>query len=64
MDDARALFEKLLSYRNHLGLFSEIVNPASGEVRGNFPLALTHVATIVTGLELTQAVNEAGIPLE
>lgn len=58
LDDAVALYEKLLSYSNHLGLFSEMVNPTSGEALGNFPQALTHLAVIITGLELTQATKE------
>ncbi|MDZ4245547.1 MAG: glycoside hydrolase family 15 protein, partial [Dehalococcoidia bacterium] len=58
LDDAVVLYEKLLSYRNHPGLFSEMIDPVSGEALGNFPQALTHLATIVTGLELSQALND------
>jgi GH15 family glucan-1,4-alpha-glucosidase len=52
------LYKRLLGYGNHLALFSEMVNPVSGESLGNFPQALTHLAVIVTGLELTEAVKE------
>jgi len=58
LDDATALYEKLLNYGNHLGLFSEMVDPTSGEALGNFPQALTHLAVIITGQELTQAMQE------
>ncbi|MFQ5827195.1 MAG: glycoside hydrolase family 15 protein [Dehalococcoidia bacterium] len=58
MDEAKALYQRLLGYGNHLGLFSEMIAPTSGEALGNFPQALTHLAIIVTGLELTQAVQE------
>ena len=58
LDDAIALYEKLLSYSNHLGLFSEMIDPTSGEALGNFPQALTHLAVIIAGLELTQAKQE------
>ena len=51
------LYEKLLSYSNHLSLLSEMVEPTSGEVPGNFPQALTHLAVIITGLELTEAIK-------
>jgi len=61
LDDAIELYEKLLSYGNHIGLFSEMVDPTSGEALGNFPQALTHLAVIITGLELTQAMQEKNI---
>ncbi len=40
VEEAQLLFEKLLSYGNHVGLFSEEVS-AQGELLGNFPQALT-----------------------
>ena len=58
LDEATALYDKLLSYGNHLGLLSEMVDPITGEALGNFPQALTHLAIIITGLELTQAIEE------
>ncbi|MFQ5924466.1 MAG: glycoside hydrolase family 15 protein [Dehalococcoidia bacterium] len=58
LDDAIALYQRLLSHSNHLGLFSEMVDPTSGEALGNFPQALTHLAVIITGLELTHAIEE------
>ncbi|GAI91737.1 unnamed protein product, partial [marine sediment metagenome] len=56
--DAVALYERLLRCSNHVGLFSEMVDPASGEALGNFPQALTHLAVMTAGLELTQAVQD------
>jgi len=35
-----------------------MVDPTSGEALGNFPQALTHLAVIITGMELTQAIQE------
>ena len=58
LEDAVELYERLLGYGNHLGLFSEMVNPVTGEALGNFPQALTHLAVIITGLELAQAIEE------
>jgi GH15 family glucan-1,4-alpha-glucosidase len=58
LEDAVQLYERLLGYSNHLGLFSEMVDPVSGETLGNFPQALTHLAVIITGLELTEALRE------
>lgn len=43
MDDARLLFEKMLGYPNHVGLYAEEVG-LTGEHSDNFPLALTHIA--------------------
>ncbi|MFC1892837.1 glycoside hydrolase family 15 protein [Chloroflexota bacterium] len=58
VEGAIELYEKLLGYGNHLGLLSEMVDPVSGEALGNFPQALTHLAVIITGLELTEAIRE------
>ena len=58
LEDATDLYQKLLSYSNHLGLFSEMVDPISGEALGNFPQALTHLAVIITGLELLHVIEE------
>jgi len=57
LEEAKALYEKLLNYRNHLGLLSEMVDPTTGEAVGNFPQALSHLAIIVTGLELTEVLK-------
>jgi GH15 family glucan-1,4-alpha-glucosidase len=57
IEDAVELYERLLGYSNHLGLLSEMVDPVSGEMLGNFPQALTHLAVIITGLELTEAIK-------
>ena len=43
LEDARLLFEQMLGYANHLGLYAEQTG-ASGEALGNFPQAFTHLA--------------------
>ena len=43
LEDARLAFEKMLTYANHVGLFSEEI-ALSGEQIGNFPQAFTHLA--------------------
>ncbi len=63
LEEATTLYQKVLGYSNHLSLFSEMADPITGEALGNFPQALTHLAVIITGLELTQAIqgkNTAG----
>ncbi|MGD8809661.1 MAG: glycoside hydrolase family 15 protein [Gammaproteobacteria bacterium] len=54
-DDAIALFERLLSLRNDLGLLSEQYDPAAGRQLGNFPQAFTHVALVNTANNLVEA---------
>jgi GH15 family glucan-1,4-alpha-glucosidase len=58
-DEARALFERLLSLRNDVGLLSEEYDPASRRMMGNFPQAFSHIALVNTALNLTRAVNPA-----
>jgi GH15 family glucan-1,4-alpha-glucosidase len=53
LDEARLAFEKMLTYANHLGLFSEEIGP-SGESLGNFPQAFTHLALISAAVNLDQ----------
>ncbi len=44
--EARDIFETMLSCRNHLGLLSEDVNPQTGELWGNFPQTYSLVGII------------------
>ncbi len=53
IDDARALFERLLTYGNDLGLFAEEYDPAAGRQLGNFPQAFSHFALVNTAHTLT-----------
>ncbi|MDQ4129599.1 MAG: glycoside hydrolase family 15 protein, partial [Actinomycetota bacterium] len=55
VDEAHELFEKLLPVGGLLGLFSEEVDPTSGELLGNFPQALTHAALLQAALALREA---------
>jgi GH15 family glucan-1,4-alpha-glucosidase len=45
LDEARLIFEKMLGYANHLGLYSEQIG-LTGEALGNFPQCFTHLALI------------------
>jgi GH15 family glucan-1,4-alpha-glucosidase len=55
LDEARALFEKLLAVRNDVGLLSEEYDPRHGRLLGNFPQAMSHMALINTAANLTKA---------
>jgi GH15 family glucan-1,4-alpha-glucosidase len=59
LDEARLTFEKMLTYANHLGLYSEEIG-ASGEQLGNFPQAFTHLALIDAAITLDEALTRQG----
>jgi pentatricopeptide repeat protein len=56
VDDARLIFEQMLSYSNHLGLYAEEIGP-SGEALGNFPQAFTHLTLISAAFNLNRALG-------
>ncbi len=60
-EEATAQFEQLLSYSNHLGLFSEDIDFETKRLLGNFPQAYSHLALIETALNLTQLEDQESI---
>jgi GH15 family glucan-1,4-alpha-glucosidase len=56
LDEARLAFEKMLTYSNHLGLYSEEIGP-TGEQLGNFPQAFTHLALISAAFNLDREIG-------
>lgn len=58
IDQARLIFEKMLTYANHLGLYSEEI-ALTGEQIGNFPQAFTHLALIDAAVTLDGALSTA-----
>ncbi|HEY6407233.1 MAG TPA: glycoside hydrolase family 15 protein [Ktedonobacteraceae bacterium] len=60
LEEARQNLDQMLTYGNHLGLYSEEVGPL-GEGYGNFPQAFTHLALISACHALDQALNEASV---
>ncbi|MBX5496926.1 MAG: glycoside hydrolase family 15 protein [Bryobacteraceae bacterium] len=61
LQQARLLFEEMLGYANHLGLYAEQIGP-HGEALGNFPQALTHMALISAAFNLDRALDRKGWP--
>ena len=54
---ARLLFEQMLGYANHLGLFAEQIG-SRGEALGNFPQAFTHLGLISAAFNLDRALDK------
>jgi GH15 family glucan-1,4-alpha-glucosidase len=57
LDQARYIFEQMLGYANHLGLYGEQTG-LSGEALGNFPQGFTHLALISAAFNLDRVLNE------
>ena len=62
LDEAEALFERLLGLRNDLGLLSEEYDPRAGLLLGNFPQAFTHLALVEAALTLAEHRPLRGVP--
>jgi GH15 family glucan-1,4-alpha-glucosidase len=60
LDDARLTFEKMLTYANHLGLYSEEIS-STGEQLGNFPQAFSHLALISAAINLDYQLDHDGV---
>jgi GH15 family glucan-1,4-alpha-glucosidase len=56
--EARLLFEQMLGYGNHVGLYAEETGP-TGEALGNFPQAFTHLGLISAATNLDRALGGA-----
>jgi GH15 family glucan-1,4-alpha-glucosidase len=56
LEQARYVFEKMLTYANHVGLFSEEIS-ATGEQLGNFPQAFSHLSLIGAAVQLNTALD-------
>jgi GH15 family glucan-1,4-alpha-glucosidase len=57
LDEATALFYRLIGYANKVGLFSEDIEPKTGRLLGNFPQAYTHVGLIHTAVTLGELID-------
>ncbi len=56
LEEAQLLFERMLGFANHLGLYAEEIGPR-GEALGNFPQAFTHLSLISAAFNLDRALG-------
>ena len=59
---AEEVFDKMLGYANHVGLFAEDLNPKTGEQLGNFPQTYSHVGVINSAFAISPLPIEVGDP--
>jgi alpha,alpha-trehalase len=57
LDDAVALFHRLMKFANHVGLFSEDIDPKTGMLLGNYPQAYTHVGLIHAAITISELLD-------
>ena len=62
--EARALFDRLLSLRNDVGLLAEEYDPVTGRQLGNFPQAFSHFPLVVAAHHLTSGEGERSDDVE
>jgi GH15 family glucan-1,4-alpha-glucosidase len=60
IDEARTIFERMLGYANHLGLYAEGIG-LHGEALGNFPQAFTHLSLISAGYNLNRVLSKRSL---
>src|SRR6266550_1840234 len=59
--EAEGLLNQLTKRSNHLGLYSEEIDPKTGEALGNFPQAYTHMGLITASVHLEEARRKTGL---
>ncbi len=57
LEEAIDVFERVCTYANPVGLFSEDVDPSTGRLLGNFPQAYTHVGLINAAITISELID-------
>jgi GH15 family glucan-1,4-alpha-glucosidase len=57
LDRAREVFERAVGYVNDVGLLAEEIDPATGELLGNFPQAFSHIGLVNAAWAISEAAN-------
>jgi GH15 family glucan-1,4-alpha-glucosidase len=55
IEEATRIYRNVLAYAGPLGLFAEEIDPATGEQRGNFPQAFSHIGLVTSALSIARA---------
>jgi GH15 family glucan-1,4-alpha-glucosidase len=61
LERAREVFERVTANANDLGLLSEEIDSASGELLGNFPQAMSHIGLVNAAWAITQAESGSSV---
>lgn len=62
LEEAEEAFQMMLSHANHVGLFSEDIDPKTGRQLGNFPQTYSHVGVINSAFAISPLPLEVGDP--
>src|SRR5690606_31364542 len=62
LEEAEQAFQTMLTYSNHVGLFSEDLDPKTGQQLGNFPQTYSHVGIINSAFAISPLPLEVGDP--
>ncbi len=63
LDEGIRVFEETLKHASPTGLFSEEIDPTSGDLLGNYPQGFTHIGLINAALAIDQVLKERAVTI-